>query len=178
MDLGLDGVAAALEQRNILVIRAKAPLALADLEWRSLLLSDRLAVTASPGDLEHDASSFDIGIISLRRLDEIDPDPSVKNRTAALISRAIIDLGLWSVRHGFLLELDPSGAKERHLFTPLVDQTWSPWPRSIPSGGVAPALRCSQRQQGCSAPVLGAPGLPGASRPMRPCLITQQRVSV
>ncbi|MCC6750103.1 MAG: hypothetical protein IT371_20725 [Deltaproteobacteria bacterium] len=121
VDLGLDGVAAALEQRNILVIRAKAPLALADGEWRSVLLSGRLVVTASPGDLEHDASSFDIGIISLRRLEEIDRDPSVKNRTAALISRAIIDLGLWSVRHGFLLELDPSGATERHLFTPLVD---------------------------------------------------------
>ena len=70
------------------------------------LLPNRMIVTKNPDDFKKYASSYDIGIIDISKLKFIDSEKSpIKNKTFKIISDAIIEHSLWSVRHGFIITL-------------------------------------------------------------------------
>lgn len=98
----------AIKGRNIRVLTP--PSGMIDDSIKSMLLANRILVTRNTKDFVDDASSFDYGIISLEHLKFLDPEPDPsKNQTVKLISKAIIDHGLWSLRHGFLVVLSDNG---------------------------------------------------------------------
>ena len=107
---------AALEVRNILIV---APEPDRDGKLGHVALAGRIVVTTKPDEYHYDASSYDLGIIAVDRLPEIDasPDPDT-NKTAKLISDALVDRKLWGLRHGFLLRLRADGD---HEYEDLVD---------------------------------------------------------
>lgn len=83
------------------------------------LLSNRMIVTRNSKDFVDKASSYDFGIVSLDALAFIDSDENpAKNKTVQLISKALIDFGLWSKRHGFLIELHDDG---KHAYRDLTE---------------------------------------------------------
>ncbi len=88
-----------------------------DFEIRMVLLSHRMLVTRNTEDFLDDAPVLDYGIIGLDALPVIDPAAEYKtNRTAQLISKAILDYDLTSERCGFVLVLRQNG---HHVFRRL-----------------------------------------------------------
>jgi hypothetical protein len=105
-----------LRAANIRVIVPRA--GMDDSEIKTELLPGRILVTKNAKDFVYDASSYEYGIISLDKLRFIDPNPDpAKNKTVALISRALIDQELWHKRHGFILILSEKGS---HKYRDLV----------------------------------------------------------
>jgi hypothetical protein len=83
------------------------------------LLPNRIIVTKNPEDFKKHASSQDIGIIDISKLNFVDPSPSPsRNKTVQIISEAIIKFNLWSIRHGFIITLHDNG---KHFFKDLTD---------------------------------------------------------
>jgi hypothetical protein len=81
------------------------------------LLPNRIFVTKNPKDFVDLAPVYDFGIISVEKLSFIDRDPDFgNNKTAQLISRAIIDHELLSRARPFILTLGSTG---RHTLRPL-----------------------------------------------------------
>ncbi|MBI2377404.1 MAG: hypothetical protein HYV07_25610 [Deltaproteobacteria bacterium] len=100
---------------NLRVIVPEA--GMSDDRIKSQLLPNRIIITRNAKDFVYEASSYDYGIIGLENLSYIDPEPDPgKNQTAQLISKAIIDHGLWSKRSGFILMLENNG---RHRYQDL-----------------------------------------------------------
>lgn len=110
-------IAVPLRAANIRVIVPRP--GMTDDVIKSELLPGRIFVTKSAEDFIYDASSYDYGIVSLDKLESVDPtsDPA-KNTTVTLISRALIEHKLWTKRHGFILVLAENG---KHRYQDLVD---------------------------------------------------------
>jgi hypothetical protein len=100
-----------LRDRNMLVIGAPAD----DIEdsERPTLLACRVLIVQDEAPYVYDASSYCIGIVSVRMLSNREPQ-----RLAKVISDALVDHRPWDRRHGFLLLLNDDG---EHEFEPLVD---------------------------------------------------------
>jgi len=90
---------------------------LLDPDIKETLLSHRILVTKNTKDFLSDAPVFDYGIIGLEALPFLDPSAAYKdNQTAKMISKAISDLNLVSLKSGFVVMLHPNGQhKLKHI---------------------------------------------------------------
>jgi hypothetical protein len=111
LDSGLERLASALADRNFLPIAGRG-----DCRGDRGLLCGRVLLTARAGHFVEDASSFDIGIVSLDVLPA--KTRASAARTAGLFSRVAAQFALCRRRHGFILVLRGRGA---HLYADLVD---------------------------------------------------------
>lgn len=74
------------------------------------LLPNRILVTDNPDDFKDQAPVYDFGIISVEKLHFIDANPDFgKNKTAQLISRAVVEHELFAQSRPFLLTLSSAG---------------------------------------------------------------------
>lgn len=116
VDENVQALAGALRKRNLRVIIPRQ--GMDDATIKSELLPHRIFITKNAKDFVYEASSYEYGIIALENLSFIDPEPDpTKNKTAQIISKAIIDHGLWSKRHGFILILNENGGHQYHELT-------------------------------------------------------------
>jgi len=102
VDENLEPLAPFLEAKNIRIIVPERKMS--DEKIIKTLLANRIIVTNNSDDFKNKASSFDYGIIAtenvnIKQLDTL----------AAMISDAIIEHELWSIRHGFMLILMKNG---------------------------------------------------------------------
>ena len=104
-----------LKEKNIHVIEPRPGEKDEDIIER--LLPNRIIITKNPKDFKNHASSYDIGIIDVSKLKFIDPS-SIRNKTVTIISDAIIEFNLWSIRHGFILTLHDNG---KHILKELTE---------------------------------------------------------
>lgn len=108
VDENVNALEAALKEANIRVI--VPPKGMSDEDIQKYLLSNRIIVTKNSKDFVHAAPVYDCGIIALEDIRFIDSSPTfAKNTTAQMISKAISDHQLWSLRSGFLLKLQENG---------------------------------------------------------------------
>lgn len=111
LDLNVHCLESALLQRNIHIIQYNG-------RFVQEILVSRIIVTTTSADFIKLASSFDMGILDLNHLNSIDEGRNYDNTTASLISDAIIDFELWSIRHYFILKLQNN---EKHEYSDLID---------------------------------------------------------
>lgn len=102
VDENLEPLAPFLEAKNIRSIVPEH--SMSDDKIIKTLLANRIIVTNNSADFRKKASSFDYGIIAtenvnIKQLDHL----------ASMISDAIIEHELWSIRHGFILTLMKNG---------------------------------------------------------------------
>jgi hypothetical protein len=117
VDENVQFLASMLRAVNIRTIVPKSSMDDADIVEQ--LLANRMIITRNSKDFVDKASSYDFGILSLDGLSFIDSEPNpAKNKTVQLISKALIDFGLWSKRHGFLIELRDDG---KHAYQDLTE---------------------------------------------------------
>jgi hypothetical protein len=111
LDAGLEHLADELTDRNFIPITARA-----DCRGDRALLCGRVLLTARPADFVEDASSFDVGIVSVAAL----PPKAIADavRVVAVFSRATAHLALFRRSHGFILVLRIRG---EHHWADLVD---------------------------------------------------------
>jgi hypothetical protein len=105
LDENLANLAEGLRNHNIHVI--SVPKKMDDEEIKRVYLTRRLFITNNPVDFIDDASSYEYGIISTRKIKYKGED-----RLVPLISRALTKHKLWSQTYGFIIELDDDGDGE------------------------------------------------------------------
>jgi len=76
------------------------------------LLPNRIMVTNNSKDFVPYASSYDIGIIGTEGIKSKNPKTLCR-----IVSDALIEFGLWSKRHGFILKLRENGQHEYQELT-------------------------------------------------------------
>jgi hypothetical protein len=115
VDATTDGLAAALGDANFHVVRAGS--ALLGYEERRTLLSHRILITTETASYHADAPVLDFGVVGLDALAVVDAAETYsENTTALLISSAVTERHLISVRGGWVLMLVPNG---EHVFLGL-----------------------------------------------------------
>lgn len=102
VDENLIGLKEFLETKNIKVI--SVPREMLDPDIRDKLLFHRIFITNNSDDFIKDAVEKQYGIIATEKLDFKD-----SKHLSKIISDAIIDFDLWSMKAGFILELKPDG---------------------------------------------------------------------
>lgn len=102
LDENVENLKESLEERNIRIITV--PKGMKDDKIKRDYLSRRLFITNNPKDFIDDASSYEYGIISTRKISYKGEDFLVP-----LISKALSKHKLWSKQHGFIIELDEKG---------------------------------------------------------------------
>lgn len=101
-----------LEEANLKIIQPQK--GLKDSEIKKELLTHRILVTKNTKDFITDSPILEYGIIGLEALPFIDSSQTYKdNKTAKMISKAISDFDLVSIKSGFLLLLRSNG---KHVF--------------------------------------------------------------
>lgn len=72
-------------------------------------IEGEIIVTYNVNDFKYDAIQFDYDIIDLSAVKFKDSSPEPTNRVATLISRAIIDTKISSLKGNFILHIRPDG---------------------------------------------------------------------
>lgn len=91
-----------LRDINVRVVKPRA--SMTDARIIQELLSNRILITNNSKDFISKAAAYDYGIIATEFLSSKDPEGIVQK-----IHEALIDLELWSRRHGFIVKLKDSG---------------------------------------------------------------------
>lgn len=108
LDEGVSILESSLKEANFLVVVPRK--GMADFETKKALLSHRVLVTDSTKDFLDDAPVLDYGIIGIEALRFVDSSPIYReNHTAQLISKAVSEFNLISMRSGFVLMLKDDG---------------------------------------------------------------------
>jgi len=102
LDENLENLKESLEEKNIRIITV--PKGMKDSKIKKDYLSRRLFITNNPKDFIDDASSYEYGIISTKKIKFKD-----ESFLVPLISKALSKHKLWSKQHGFIIELDEKG---------------------------------------------------------------------
>jgi hypothetical protein len=103
VDAHLDQLPQELSHRNIIPLSTSVP---TDDQSRELILPRRIFVTGRSTDFLDDATSFEYSIVATEAISMNAKD------LAAIISKAVIDHGLWSLPFGWILRLQPAGKHE------------------------------------------------------------------
>jgi len=105
LDENLANLAEGLRNHNIHVLTV--PTKMKDEEIKRVYLTRRLFITNNPAHFIDDASSYEYGIISTRKIKYKGEDQLVP-----LLSKALSKHNLWSRTYGFIIELDEKGDGE------------------------------------------------------------------
>ena len=105
LDENLEHLKEGLTERNMHVF--VVPKGIKDEEIIRVYLTHRLFVTNNPKDFINDASSFEYGIISTKKIKY-----KGENLLVPLISKVLSKYNLWSKKHGFIIEPDEKGKGE------------------------------------------------------------------
>jgi len=105
LDENLEHLKEGLTERNMHVF--VVPKGMKDEEIIRVYLTHRLFVTNNPKDFINDASSFEYGIISTKKIKY-----KGENLLVPLISKVLSKYNLWSKKHGFIIKPDEKGKGE------------------------------------------------------------------